>query len=117
MMGPLMYSNSLHKSPQSQTPCSKAYVIQRCNMRSQCHQHLMCYEHTQQNVPVGVDGEYERTRTQTGMHTQTHTHQHASFCVVILLCNATNYNTSPKKYNTLDISKILLITPGSPVKI
>jgi len=87
-------------------------------MRSQCHQHLMCYEHTQQNTRVGVHGAHARAHTHTGTRTQPHTHQDLSLCVVIRLGNATNYNTSPKKYNTLDnISKIPLITPGSPVKI
>jgi len=84
---------------------------------------LWCYEHTQQNVHVGVHGAqcartHTHTHTRRGMHTQPHIHQHLNFCVVILLGNANNYNTRQKKYNTLDnIYKIPLITPGSPVKI
>jgi hypothetical protein len=71
----------------------------------------LCFEHTQQNTCVCVHGPHIH------MQAQPHTHQHFSFCVVILLGNATNYNTGQKKYNTLDnISEIPLI-PGSPVKI
>ena len=66
-----MYSNSLHKSPEFQTPCAKAYVIQRCNMRTQCHQHLMYYENTQQNTRVGVHGADVRVHTRTLNHTLT----------------------------------------------
>jgi len=40
-------------------------------MRTQCHQHLMYYENTQQNTRVGVHGADVRVHTRTLNHTLT----------------------------------------------
>jgi hypothetical protein len=56
-------------------------------MRSQCHQHLICYEHTQQNTYVNVHGAHVHGHTRR--HTQPRAHQHFIFSVVIFLGNAT----------------------------
>jgi len=46
-------------------------------MRSQCPQHLMCYEHTQQNARVAVHGAHACARTHTQRHAHTTTHSPA----------------------------------------